>query len=58
MKADWIGYILHRNYLLKYVIKGRIERRIYVMGRRGRRCKQLLDNLNENPGYKKLKRKH
>jgi len=58
MKADWIGYISRRNCLLKYVIKGRIEGRIDVMGGRGRRRKKLLDNLNENPGYRKLKRKH
>jgi hypothetical protein len=58
MRANWIGHILCRNCLLKYVIKGRIEGRIEVMGRRGRRRNQLLDNLNENPGYWILKKKH
>ena len=42
-KANWIGYILHRNCLQKHVIEGKIE----VMARRGRRCKQLLDDLKE-----------
>jgi hypothetical protein len=36
---------LHRNCLPKHVIEGKIEGRIEVMGRRGRRCKQLLDEL-------------
>jgi hypothetical protein len=26
-KADWIGHILHRNGLLKYVIEGKTEGR-------------------------------
>ena len=38
-----IVYILLRN--LKQVIVGKIEGRIEVTGRRGRRHKQLLDNL-------------
>jgi hypothetical protein len=46
-KANWIGHIWCRNCLLKQVIEGKIEERIEVMGRPGRRCKQLLDNLNE-----------
>jgi hypothetical protein len=44
-KANWIGQILHRNCLLKHVIEGKIEGRIEMMGRQGRRCKQLLDDL-------------
>jgi hypothetical protein len=54
-KAKWIGQILHRNCLLKHVIEGKIEGRIEVTGRRGRRCKQLLDDLQETRGYWKLK---
>ena len=27
MKANWLGYILRRNCLLKHVIEGKIERR-------------------------------
>jgi len=26
MKANWVGYILHRNSLLKQVIEGKIEK--------------------------------
>jgi hypothetical protein len=51
-KANWIGHILRRNCLLKHVIKGKLERRT---GRRGRRRKQLLDDLTEKRRYWKLK---
>ena len=44
-KANWIGHILRRNCLLKYVIEGKLERRIEVTGRRGKRCKDLMDDL-------------
>jgi hypothetical protein len=27
-KANWIGHILYRNYLLKHVIEGKIEERM------------------------------
>jgi hypothetical protein len=50
-KANWIGHILRRNFLLKHVIEGRIE----MTGRRGRRRKQLLVNLKEKRSYWKLK---
>jgi hypothetical protein len=50
-KANWIGHILRRNCFLKDVIEGTIERRIEVTGRRGRRRKQLLDDLQETTGY-------
>jgi hypothetical protein len=36
-------------------IEGKIEGRIQVTKRRGRRRKQLLDDLNEKKGYWKLK---
>jgi len=45
-EANWIGHILRRNWLLKYVVEGKIETRIEAMGRRGRRRKQVLDDLN------------
>jgi hypothetical protein len=45
-KANFIGHILCRNCLLKHVIEGKIEGRIELTGRRGRRCKQLLHHLN------------
>jgi hypothetical protein len=44
-KANWIGHILRRNCLLKHVIEGKLEGRIQVSGRRGRRHKQLVDEL-------------
>jgi hypothetical protein len=34
-KGKWIGHMLRRNCLLKHVVKGKIERRIEVTGRRG-----------------------
>jgi hypothetical protein len=36
-KANWIGHILGRNCLLKHVIEGKLEGRIEMTGRRGRR---------------------
>ena len=40
---------------LKHLIEGSIEGRTEVTGRRGRRGKQLPDDLKENRGYWKLK---
>jgi hypothetical protein len=54
-KANWIGHILLRNCLLKHVIEGKLEERIEMTGRRGRRRKQLLDDLKEKRRYCKLK---
>jgi hypothetical protein len=54
-KANWIGQILRRNCLLKHVIEGKLEGMIEVTGRRGRRRKQLLDDLKEKRRYCKLK---
>ena len=45
MKANWTGHILRRNCLINHVIEGKLEGKIYVRGRRGRRHKQLLDEL-------------
>jgi hypothetical protein len=42
---------LRRNFLLKHVIEGKIEGRIEMTGRRGRRRKQLLDDYKEKGGY-------
>jgi hypothetical protein len=47
-KANWISHILRRNCLLKLVIEGKIEGRILTMGRRGKRLKELLDDLEKN----------
>jgi hypothetical protein len=38
------------------VIEGKFERMIEIMGRRGRRRKQLLDDLKEKRRYWKLKK--
>jgi hypothetical protein len=53
-KANWVGQNWRRNCLLKHVIEGKVEGRIKMTGRGGRRCKQLLDGLKENKGYCKL----
>jgi hypothetical protein len=42
-RANWIGHMLHRNCLLKHVIEVIVEGK----KRRGRRRKQLLDELKE-----------
>jgi hypothetical protein len=54
-KANWIGYILRRNCLLQRVIEGKVQGRIEVTGRRGRRRRNLLDDLKERRGYSHLK---
>jgi hypothetical protein len=38
---------LRRKRFLKYVTEGKIEGRIEVTGRQGKRREQLLDDLNE-----------
>jgi hypothetical protein len=44
-----------RNCFLKQVVEGKIVERINLKGRRGRRRKQLLDDLKGTRGYWKLK---
>jgi hypothetical protein len=56
-KVNWIGHILRRNCLLKQVIEGKIKGRREVTRRRGRRRKQLLDDLEDRRGYSHLKEK-
>jgi hypothetical protein len=48
---------LRRNGLLKHAIEGKLEGRIEMTGRRGRRRKQLLDDLKAKRRYWKLKEK-
>jgi hypothetical protein len=50
-KANWIGHILRRNCLLRQVIEGKIKGGIELTGRQGRRCRNLLDDLQERRGY-------
>jgi hypothetical protein len=54
-KANWIGHILRRNCLLKQGIEGKIQGKIEVTRRRGRRRKKLLDDLGDRRGYSHLK---
>jgi len=42
--------------LLKHVIEGKIEGRIEVKGRLGRRRMQLLDDIKKKRGTRKLKK--
>jgi hypothetical protein len=49
-KANWIGHILHRNYLLQRVTEGKIQGEIDVTGRQGRILRKLLDDLKESRG--------
>jgi hypothetical protein len=53
----FVQYIanLRRNCLLKEVIEGNIKGWIEVTRRRGRRRKQLLDDLGDRRGYSHLK---
>ena len=53
-KANWIGHILCTNCLL-HVIEGKIKGQIEVTWRRGRRRKELLDDLKYRRGYCQLK---
>jgi hypothetical protein len=46
-KANWIGHILRTDCLLNHVIEGKIEGRVEATGRRGRKSKQLFDELKE-----------
>ena len=54
-KANWIGHILRRNYLLKQVIEGKIKGGMEVTRRRGRKRRKLLDDHKERRGYSHLK---
>jgi hypothetical protein len=54
-KANWIGNILRGNCLLRRVIGEKIKGGIEVTERRGRRRKNLLDELMERRGYSHLK---
>jgi hypothetical protein len=54
-RANWIGRILRRNIVLQQVIEGKINGEIEVTGRRGRRCRKLLDGLKGRRGYSHLK---
>jgi len=46
-KANWIGHILCRSCVLKQVIEEKIEGKLEVTGRGGRRMRQLLEDLKK-----------
>jgi hypothetical protein len=50
-RTNWIGLILRRNCLLKHVIEGKILGRIKVIVNRGRRHKQLQNDLEKTREY-------
>jgi hypothetical protein len=54
-KANWIGHILRRNCLLQRVTEGKIQGRIEVTRRQGRKRRKLLHGLKERRGYSHLK---
>jgi hypothetical protein len=55
-KDNWIGQILRRTLLVKHLIQRKINGRIEVTERRGRRRKKLLVDLKEKRGLLELKR--
>jgi hypothetical protein len=46
-KASWSGRILCRNFLFKRVIEGKMQGNIEGTRRRGKKYKQLLDDIKE-----------
>jgi hypothetical protein len=54
-KANWIGHILRRNFLLRQIIEGKIKGEIEVTGRRVRRRRKLLNDRKGRRGYSNLK---
>jgi len=49
------GHFLRKDCILKYAIKGKIEKNKEWTGRRRRGHKQLLDDFKKMRGYWKLK---
>ena len=49
-KVNWVGHVSCRGCLLKHVFEGKLEGMIEVTERRGRRCKQLLEDLKGKRG--------
>jgi hypothetical protein len=54
-KANWIGHIIRRNCIVQRVTEGKIQGRIEVTRRQGRRRRKLLDDLKNRRGYSHLK---
>jgi hypothetical protein len=51
-KINWINHILCRSCHQKHILEGKIE----GMGRQGRRCRQVLEDLKKMRRYWKLKK--
>jgi len=49
----WVGHILRRNCPVKYITAGKIGEIVWEGGR-GRRSKQLMDDVKEKREYWKL----
>jgi hypothetical protein len=49
-KANCFGHTLRRNCPLRHVVEGKLEARIEVKERRGRRRNKLLNHLKETRG--------
>ena len=43
VKANWIGYNLRRNCLLRHIIDGKIEETIQIMEKKRRKAKAATD---------------
>ena len=54
-KVNRIGHILRRKCFQKHVVEGNTAGNIKVTGRGGNRSKQLLFDLEEKRGYRRLK---
>jgi replicative superfamily II helicase len=54
-KANWIGHSLHWNGIIERAIERKIEKSVDVTERRGRRCRQILNDLKLKRGCYKLK---
>lgn len=48
--AAWIGHLLRMNYLIHHVVKGKIEKKMEMTGRRERRRRQLLNAFEKQAG--------
>jgi hypothetical protein len=53
--SEGIAFILSRNCLLQRVTEGKIQGEIEVTGRKGRKRRELLDDLKERRGYSHFK---
>jgi len=50
LDSKMYSFLLRTPGFLKHVVEGKVEGRIEVMRRRGRRSKQLLNDLKEKRG--------